>query len=94
MRKTTTPRSSFGSSNLSNLLDVQFSRRKFVGPSLCRNPPQVVMGGDSCSEGCGFESQHCLLDGHFSHLFVIKLFVIGICLKSHHYRRWHTIGYE
>ena len=25
----------------------------------------MVMGSDSHSEGCGFESQHCLLDGHF-----------------------------
>ena len=33
----------------------------------------MVMGGDSCSEGCEFEFQHHLLDGHFSHLFVVKL---------------------
>ena len=33
----------------------------------------VVMGGDSCSEGCGFKSQHCILEGHFSHLFVVKI---------------------
>ena len=33
----------------------------------------VGMGGDSCSEGCGFESQHRILDGHVSHLFVIKV---------------------
>ena len=26
--------------------------------------------GDSCSEGRGFESQHCVLDGHFSHLLL------------------------
>ena len=25
----------------------------------------VVMGGDSCSKGCEFESLHHLLDGHF-----------------------------
>ena len=25
----------------------------------------VVMGGDSCYEGCGFESQHHLLNRHF-----------------------------
>ena len=31
------------------------------------------MGGESCSEGCGFESQHCILDGHFSHIFVVKI---------------------
>ena len=40
------------------------------GPS----PGLVVMGGDSCSEGCGFESQCHILDGHFSHLFVEKLY--------------------
>ena len=26
----------------------------------------MVMGGDSFSEGCGFESEHRSLDGHFS----------------------------
>ena len=25
----------------------------------------VVMGGDSCSKGCEFESRHRILDGHF-----------------------------
>ena len=25
----------------------------------------MVMGGDSCSEGCGFESWHCIVAGHF-----------------------------
>ena len=34
------------------------------------SPGLVVTGGDSCSEGHGFESQHHILDGHFSHLFV------------------------
>ena len=33
----------------------------------------VVMGGDSCSEGHQFESQHCILNGHFSHVFVVKI---------------------
>ena len=28
-------------------------------------PGLVVMGGDTCSEGCGFESEHSILDGHF-----------------------------
>ena len=37
------------------------------------SPGLVVMGGDSCSKGRGFESQHPMLDGHFSHLFVVKL---------------------
>ena len=31
------------------------------------------MEGDSCSEGCRFQSQHWKLDGHFSHLFVAKI---------------------
>ena len=35
----------------------------------------MVMGGDSCSEGCGFESQQHILDGHFSHIFVVKIVV-------------------
>ena len=47
----------------------------------------VVMGGDSCSEGCGFESQHQILehqilDGHFSHLFVIKIVMIVVKDKN------------
>ena len=33
----------------------------------------VVIGGDSCSEGHGFKSLHYILDGHFSHLFVVKI---------------------
>ena len=37
------------------------------------SPGLVVMGGDLCSEGRDFESQHHILDGHFSHLFVVKI---------------------
>ena len=33
----------------------------------------MVMRGDSCSEGRGFESQHHILNGHFSHLFVVRI---------------------
>ena len=36
------------------------------------SPGLVVVGGDSCSEGRGFNSQHCILDGQFSHPFVVK----------------------
>ena len=36
-------------------------------------PGLVVMRGDSCSEGHGFESQHHMVDGHFSHLFAVKI---------------------
>ena len=32
----------------------------------------MVKGGDSCSKGCELESRHRILDGHFSHLFVVK----------------------
>ena len=37
------------------------------------SPGLVVMGGDSCSKGHGFESQHHILDGHF---------VTHICCKN------------
>ena len=37
------------------------------------NPSLVVIGGDSCSEGFWFESQHHILDGHFSHLFAVRI---------------------
>ena len=33
----------------------------------------VVMGGDSCSKGLWFESQYRMQDGHFSHLFVVRI---------------------
>ena len=32
----------------------------------------MVMGGDSYPEGRGFKTQHCILHGHFSHIFVVK----------------------
>ena len=32
----------------------------------------MVMGRDSRFEGCGFESEHHILDGHFSQIFVVK----------------------
>ena len=44
-----------------------------VGLKVGGSPGLVVMGGDSCSEGCGFESQHCILAGHFSYIFVDKI---------------------
>ena len=33
----------------------------------------MVMGGDSISEGHGFESRHSILDGNYSHVFVVKI---------------------
>ena len=41
-------------------------------PWSVRSTGLVVIGGDSCFEGRGFESQHHIVDGHFSHLFVVK----------------------
>ena len=41
--------------------------KKYFSPGL------VVMGGDSCSEGRAFESQHHIPDGYFSHQFVVKI---------------------
>ena len=43
------------------------------------SPGLVVMGRDSCSVGRGFKSRHHILDGHFSHIFVVK---IDVCLKK------------
>ena len=37
-----------------------------------RSPGLVAMGGDSCSKGCEFKSQHCRLVGHFSHTYLLK----------------------
>ena len=38
------------------------------------SPGLVVMGGDSSSEGRGFESQLRILDGDiFSHVFAVKI---------------------
>ena len=48
--------------------------------SLGMSPGLVVMGGDSCSEGRWFESQYSILDGHFSHWFVVKI-VMFSCRK-------------
>ena len=36
----------------------------------------MVMGGDSFSQGRGFECLHRILDGQFSHLFVVKLLLL------------------
>ena len=36
----------------------------------------MVRGGDSCSKGGGFESQHCIMDGHFLTFIVVKIVMI------------------
>ena len=40
------------------------------------SPGLVVMGGDSRFKGREFESRHRILDGNFSHLFVVKLYFV------------------
>ena len=37
------------------------------------SPVLVVTGGNSYSKGREFESQHCILDGQFPHLFEVKI---------------------
>ena len=47
--------------------------------SLGREPCLAVMGGDSCSEGHGFKSQHRILDAHLiTYIFVQNC---NVCLK-------------
>ena len=43
--------------------------------AICRggSPGLVVMGDDLFPRGCGYESRHRTLDGHFSHLFCVKI---------------------
>ena len=44
------------------------------------SPGLVVNGGDSKSEGCEFESQHQILDGHFITFIYCKN--CNVCLKK------------
>ena len=46
--------------------------------SLGGSPGLVVMGGDSCSDGRGFEFKHIIRDGHW---FVVKI-VLFVCRKD------------
>ena len=63
--------------NLSCSAAVTALRCLYSEENLGGNPGLVVLGGDSCSVGGGFESQHCMLDGHFSRLFVVKIVLFG-----------------
>ena len=38
----------------------------------------MVMGRDSRSKGRGFESRHHILDGIFSHIFVVKIVMMFV----------------
>ena len=45
------------------------------------SPGLVVMGGDSRPEGCEFETQHRILDGHLFTIICCKN-CIDVCLKK------------
>ena len=53
-------------------------REKTERERMGRSPGLVVMGGDSCTEGRGFESCHHILEGHFSHIFVVKFVLMFV----------------
>ena len=57
--------------NLDNI--VTKGAKTYKRSETLMSPCLVVMGGDSCSEGCGFKSQHRILDGKISHLFVVRI---------------------
>ena len=42
------------------------------------SPSLGVMGGNSCSEGCGFELLPHILDEHFSHLFFVIIVMMVV----------------
>ena len=45
------------------------------------SPGLVVIGDNSCSKGCGFESRHCILDGHLDIFTLIYGKNCTVCLK-------------
>ena len=49
---------------------------------LGRSPGLVVMGDDSCSKGCGFESGRRILDGMTFFTFICNKICIDVCLKK------------
>ena len=63
-----------GRANFKHLVrDLPTNYTSLTVVGLDGSPGLVVIGGDSCSEGCWFESLHHILDGHFSHIFVVKI---------------------
>ena len=45
------------------------------------SPGLVDIGDNSCSKGCGFESWHCILDGHLDIFTLIYGKNCIVCLK-------------
>ena len=61
--------------------------KRFGPQNISRGSPGlVVKWGDSCSEGRRFESQRCILDGHFSHLFGVKI-VMFVWIDENEWKR-------
>ena len=50
----------------------------------------MVMGGDSCSEDHGFESQCSIWDGHniFTHIFVVRIVIFFEKTKINEKEAW------
>ena len=62
-----------GRANFKHLVrDLPTNYTSLTVVGLDGSPGLVVIGGDSCSEGCWFKPQHCIQYGHISHLFVVK----------------------
>ena len=58
----------------------------------CGSPGLAVKGWDSWSEGCEFESQHRILDGHFSTLICYKICIV--CFKkAWDKRKWSRMAH-
>ena len=56
--------------HLTNVLPIAFLPTSIITNILLG---LVVMERDSDSKGRGFDPLHCILGGHFSHIFVVKI---------------------
>ena len=63
--------------NLKQLIGERFIRGEW-STQFGGIPGLVVMGRGSHSKGRGFESRHSILDGHFSHIFVVKIVMMFV----------------
>ena len=79
-RQSTPDRWSWRASETGTRRDVVAIMIKEEGQREDRNPDLVIMAGDSCCKGCGFESEHRTLDGHFFTFICCKKW--NVCLKK------------
>ena len=56
-----------------NHCQIKVCKRRKIYSRCVKSPGLVLMGIDSRSKGHGFKSRYRILDGHFSHLFVVKI---------------------